>query len=379
MHWITRPHVARDYRSADLFLLMAPFAFVAALLVGTIAHELAHAFVAIVTGHRVERICIGVGPLLLETQIGATRLELRPVPGTGMVEVGARFGSDRISLLPYVAAGPLCDILLLSITIMVGEHMPATALTNATVVPIVLAQALTIIGNLWPRRVSLYGRRVPNDGLLIWQILRSPGKAGTAHAGYIAMLSQYLADGQALPALSDRSAQIARLIATRFGNPGEISLETVSLLRSLLSSDLPGCEEVAILDTLVTSLLATDEHGLDADLDRWSARAVALAPDIVTLRGSRGAVLIRLGRHGDGLATLADAENGKPFNDCLVHAYRASGQFRLGDSPGALRSFEQSMALYRHDEWRGLDVERIVVRIAEQIGARMWPPSTTSR
>ena len=63
------------------------------------------------------------------------------------------------------------------------------------------------------------------------------------------------------------------------------------------------------LDSLATDALIFGDAR--EQLDQWSRRAFELAPEVKTIRGTRGAALVELGRYEDGkvlLAPLAAAE-----------------------------------------------------------------------
>jgi hypothetical protein len=59
-------------------------------------------------------------------------------------------------------------------------------------------------------------------------------------------------------------------------------------------------EEMLVLDTLLTYGLACGDTELRPHLDEWSLRASELGPEIATLIGTRGAVLVELGQFAAG-------------------------------------------------------------------------------
>jgi hypothetical protein len=78
-----------------------------------------------------------------------------------------------------------------------------------------------------------------------------------------------------------------------------------ALQRELARGVLSREETMLALDALVTSgLIYRDPPPLHAHLDAWSRQALQLGPDIATLRSSRGAVLVELGRCQEGKALL---------------------------------------------------------------------------
>jgi len=361
-----------------LSLLIAIAAFVAAFAIGTILHELAHAIAAVFVGFRLRRVRIGIGTSLFRGRLGDAEFEVGAIPGWGMVEIYPPLRDRRLAMFLHVAAGPAMDVLLLVAFVDAHAYLPAGEIGNAIIMPAILAQLTSTLANLWPHRAVVYGRETANDGLLMCQILWGTASLKSYRDGYCAILSRSLQPGEALPVFNAQSEKIAWHLMTRLAPPREATGTADAALEGLLTNDMPRCEALTVLDTLVTSALESIDPARLADLDQWSSRLHALAPDVATFRGSRGAVLIELGRFEEGLAMLAEAENGSPFNDCLVCAFRALGHFRQAEDARAKIQFSRAAALFKHEEWRGLEIYRIVRRIATEIGGDFTAPSTWS-
>ena len=97
-------------------------------------------------------------------------------------------------------------------------------------------------------------------------------------------------------------------------------------------------ENIVALDALVTSGLIYRDPPLRAHLDAWSQQALRLGPDIATLRGSRGAVLVELGRYEEGkvlLVPLVGAQPGKSFDAFMVSVFLAHAEHALGNVAAA--------------------------------------------
>lgn len=357
-------------------LLIAIAAFAATHLVGTILHELAHALAALLAGFTLRHIRIGAGPRLFNVRLGEALIEFRLIPGWGMVETYTPLVERRLGTFLHVAAGPASDIALLVALIAVSEYLPSGEIYNALIVPAILAQLLATFANLWPHRTTVYGKETASDALLLWRILRNGTGTGPYRDAYGAMLSPHLAAGETLPRFNRSSEIIAWHIFSGIGRQSTAEPEAAQQLERLLAEDLPTCERIIVLDTLATAALVAPGPAGRADLDRWSEALLALDPGSATLRGTRGAALIEIGRHEEGIAMLADAEDGSQFNNCLVSAFRAIGYFRSGQDDRATLQFDRAAALFKHDEWRGLDIERIVRRIGAEIGRDLTSPST---
>ena len=110
------------------------------------------------------------------------------------------------------------------------------------------------------------------------------------------VIKQYLVPGQPMPDLSQRSAVVLNYVVERYVNRESPTQEMVSRMESTLSQELPACEQLLLLDALITLTLPQRDRERLAHLDCWSARAYELGAEIPTVKGSRGAVLIEIGR-----------------------------------------------------------------------------------
>src|SRR5712691_6883057 len=70
-----------------------------------------------------------------------------------------------------------------------------------------------------------------------------------------------------------------------------------TLLLKLECGDLVREEKMWVLDALVTDGLISGDPAVRARLDEWSLQALELGPELPTLLGTRGAVLVELGRY----------------------------------------------------------------------------------
>jgi hypothetical protein len=90
-------------------------------------------------------------------------------------------------------------------------------------------------------------------------------------------------------------------------------------------------EELLVLDSLVTSGLISGDPAFRGQLDAWSQRAFKLGPDALTLRASRGAVLVDVGRWEEGKAMLSQVSAIEGSFDLLMtQVYLARAEYALG-------------------------------------------------
>jgi len=107
------------------------------------------------------------------------------------------------------------------------------------------------------------------------------------------------------------------------------------LLDELASGELSPREEILVLDLLVTRGLIFGDSTLHSRLDEWSLRALDLGPDIETLIGSRGAVLVELGqcKAGKRLLQRAATRGRLEAHDMIMNdVFLARAEHALGNA-----------------------------------------------
>jgi hypothetical protein len=104
------------------------------------------------------------------------------------------------------------------------------------------------------------------------------------------------------------------------------------------AGDLAPEEKMWVLDALVTDGLVSRDPAALPRLDDWSRQALALDPELPTVLGSRGAVLVELGRYDEGkapLAPLAAASQAGSFDSFINRAFLALAERALGNETAA--------------------------------------------
>src|SRR5262249_49327040 len=133
---------------------------------------------------------------------------------------------------------------------------------------------------------------------------------------------------------------------------------------------LPRELELLVLDVLMTDALIFSDPGLRSRLEEWSRRALELGPDVPTIRGSCGSVLVELGRNEEGKATLEPlvAAAGSPMDLVLSRTFLARAEQRLGDGATAHRLIGEARAICKTKALAPA-VVLLVERVADEIGA----------
>jgi len=314
--------------------------YVIGLAAASMAHEAGHLLCARICAIPVGLMVIGCGRVLMRRHVGATELQLRLVPLGGLVLPAAIPDLQRRwPLALFFVGGVLGNIA--AIGAIIGLHSVGavpTILHDARGVPLVnpqvaiLAgtQVLLIIIALIPYSASFGGKPVASDGL---QLLR----LAFSRLPYAVRLQPYSGAATRLSLLSAASARISSQLARtdRWSDADARGEFSASLQRELAQDGLPAEEEMLVLDALVTDGLIFADPAVRPELDQWSLRALQVGPKVKTLIGSRGAVLVELGRYQEGkqlLETVAFSSDAAPFDALMSQVFLARAAHALGDA-----------------------------------------------
>jgi len=317
--------------------------FYAGLAVGLAFHEGGHALCALLTGRPIRRVSIGVGPLLLDRQFGVAKLEWRLLPFAGIVQCYPEFAHRR--LLPtmlFILGGVLGNAILASIVVALVSTGATPPSAHAALIAIGIAQVVLIAINLFPHRVSIGGTRIGSDGLQLFRLFWRPHNDwARQREAYAAELGRYSSTGEVAPIDAPHSARIFYQVyrPDRWADEGTRREFQSALIHELNRGELWRQEEMLVLDALLTYGLVIDDPELRPRLDEWSLRALALGPDVPTLLGTRGAVLVSLGRYEEGKALLSslpgnhdNAPSDATFDTFMNQVFLAQAELALGNS-----------------------------------------------
>ena len=132
-------------------------------------------------------------------------------------------------------------------------------------------------------------------------------------------------------------------------------------------------EEMLVLDKLVTDGLLFADPALHTELDQWSLRALQLGPEIRTLVGSRGAVLVETGRYEEGkalLETVAFADDAAPFDALISRIFLARAEHALGNGVAAARLMTQVRSAIANPGSAGPATMALIERVESEMKAK---------
>ena len=347
------------------------------LIAASVAHEIGHLLCARICSIPVSQFGIGSGPVVLRRRVGNTHLVLRLVPVGGLVIPAASPDlQKRWPMAFFIVGGVLGNIA--AIAVLIALHVAGAApvvLYDRAGMPLIVAQAGILVGtqlffiilSLIPHRASLDGRPMASDGLQLLRLL-------SGSFPYAVMLEPYRRSATRQSVTSPASSRIAAQLACadRWTSEDARCDFRAALRRELTEGGLPAEEEMLVLDALVTDGLIFADPAVRPDLDQWSLRALQLGPKVKTLVGSRGAVLVELGRYQEGkqlLKTVAFSSDAAPFDAFMSQIFLARAEHGLGnaDLAGDLMTKARSAIGKPNPGALGLAVMGLIERIENEM------------
>lgn len=313
-----------------------------AAILATDVHELGHYLAARCFGIPVRKLVLGSGRKLLRIRAGETELELRVLPVSGFILPYPYLRAERGPMLAMLAGGCLANLTVAALIVGAKRAGIVPDGWSAALHAVLAFQLIDGVANLIPFRSGTGG--MDSDGLHIWRWMQKDALAAPNQAteSYRRALHHYAVDAGDRPFVpTAASARVYNHLATRLPDGQDGSAE---LQLELDGGQLSTAETLLVLDTLITRALMTREPNLVRHLDAWSARALALAPDLRTIQGSRGAALVELGRIEEGramLAAIAAASTG--FDAFMTKLFLANAELARGDLAAARRWAEAAV------------------------------------
>lgn len=355
--------------SIGLFLIFAfPSTIAGALLLNaeailfftllcTIGHETGHFLAGRLTGHRVFRIEIGSGQVVFESISDKLRWTFCRFPFGGRVYgclPSAEFYRVRSSI--FTIGGPLANIVFL----IAGAKMLAwdnyfQSEPFSGFIPVkmlLLTNGVMLAVSIWPREFDTNRGKIANDSLLLW---RTWFKKNVAVGEMPTYFYFYEASECVYRQRYGDAQKWVEKGLERF--PGNFNLEYLrASIFSNKSLHLEACRSYSILlgkwtkdpelralflNNLAWSFLLSGVPDLLRKAEHCSALAIQLKPAQVYYEGTRGSVLVELGKYEEGVKLLQAAlkkhtdRSAQAFNLC----FWGLAEIRQGNSRGAADYF----------------------------------------
>lgn len=307
------------------------------LTASVVLHELGHFVAGLLLGLKPWMICIGHGPIIFERAFRNLKLVLRASPYSGAVYpfiLQPELNSVRWKSFAMVFAGPLTNGLLLALVGRIVLH-PARELTlGHAPEQIALVNLYLLAISLVPFRGRLDGVLTPNDGLMLYQ----------------------LAVGKTSPT-SPHSTEAEAHLGFPKGPPwlwvvknAEPSLILAHCRQLLSNPSLNAEERPQLLDTFATCVLMYGAKDFLPEADRYSEELYAAKPNEWTVKGTRGSVLIELGRLEEGTTMLKEVMDNDPssFDRAIAASFLGLAELKRNNSAAAKEWLKKSQEIDPH-------------------------------
>jgi tetratricopeptide (TPR) repeat protein len=315
-----------------------------------IVHELAHAAVARVMQLRVFGIMLGIGKTIWSGKFLGMDWTVNTLPVGGITFVGARpVPHIRWRLFLIYLAGPASHVAMALAFLILAQLMRFSQLAYQVLHALVFANYFMAAINLFPRKVSVMTGMQGSDG---WHLLRAPFIKETEltrqYVGCLVAESMqayarndlHAAQASAAKALAfDASSGIARNMLGIIQMARRDYRESRETFLQLLAADdarEPGFHNLLLNNVAYLNALLRDATLLP-EADEFSKEAFQHLPWVPAVIGTRGTVLVEMGRYEEGIALLRKSmslhaeKQGKALNACHV----ALGELRRGDLAAA--------------------------------------------
>lgn len=347
-------------------------------------HELGHVATAWALGMRTFGVQVGTGKIAFRKEWRGIVWEMRWVPFLGLASCGHTTRKWlRTKHMLMIAAGPavtfaqfLCGVYFFDLgTGSSGDgFLPGREAFSMLGFIVVVWPAVTLLENLWPRKSLPYAVSVGSDG---WQLMRTPFLKEaeieeTLVSTYVQEARFAAAGGTVEGALKCLELGLERYpshwllhmnCAACYLAQYKHSEAIAHFSKALESLSLPLSMRTRVLDQLACIPLYSRETEFLKDADEWSLRALEIEPSSLTLKATRGAILVDLGRLQQGRALLEETFTGSTSdNDKYVCAcFLALAASKEGEATKAAKLVETA---------RNLGVKSVLLgRIVTQITA----------
>jgi tetratricopeptide (TPR) repeat protein len=313
--------------------------------ISVFCHELGHFVCAKLVGMSPYLMKVGSGFSISSNRFFGARIELGIHLFSFNGETRAHFPTNwstfkdlKPKLIIYCLGGCLANSILLAFSI---EMLANTGF------PIFLyfisIEVVTIIGALVPMNILLYGRKHPNDAKQIFLILTKDYQQYflTELQKDLTRMDENLAGPYIL--LKNDTGTIELFVKAVTEINYRHFDEAIALYNRLLrSQNASGAERVYFLDILASIVIVHGQKQYLTQADVWSQEAMKLAGHSKTVQGTRGAILIELGRYEEGmrmLFQLTEPDN-YPLDIAISSCCLAKAEHRLGNNEQAWNWFK---------------------------------------
>lgn len=336
-------------------------------------HEMGHVLAGRSLKWQIQEIRIGTGSTIYRSRRFGPEILIGIIPFGGRVMSLPQLRYSKAARLLVTAAGPVMDVAWFSTLIVAWRLGSDTVAVKAALFPALAYQVLVIFSNVMPHYARHYGEHTANDMLTLWQTAWAKDDSLASHRQlYRTALQGYSKVEE--PLLTQRSDRIFYLILEVNSSRHPLTEQQFSALERELAITSSLSEQLLIMDSIAVHILAGKGSRDGAYLDRLTERALLLAPELATLRRTRGAALARLGRHEEALTLLAGAESNSDMDRCLNAAFRGLAHFHAGRRDLATAELEIATGILQSQNSVNQIVNQMVDGVVSEISHMLLEP-----
>jgi hypothetical protein len=325
------------------------------LYISIFCHELGHFGCAKLIGMSPRLMKVGRGFVIFRKRFFGAQLKLGIPPFGGLTyaddpDTGwSTFKDLKPKLIIYLIGGCLANSVLLVFSISMLAYSGFGLFLYFICIDVVV-----IITNLAPIDVYVYGMKSPTDGKHIFLILTHHNQRyhEELFVHYRKEVSRIAGDRADLQIVFKNNLRILQLLEKA---KTELAYrhfdETIIILNRVLNNEnIADSERAYILDTLASIVINHRQKQYLTQADGWSQEALRLAGYSKTIQGTRGAILIELGKYEEGkqmLFPLTEPDN-DPIDIAISSYYLANAEHRLGNGEQAWRWLKQAEEAGKH-------------------------------
>ncbi len=356
---------------------------VAGICLSIVLHEFGHVFGAYVTRSRIFEIALGSKPRM-EKWVGGTRLRISLFPFEGyVIAVPRSLTLYRLRRLITIGLGPafsvcyLAALFWLSSALMDSRHR-----SFDSVVTLLMCIELAGLGRtLWPYQVVVNGMRTGTDMLQLWWTLTRPVPQPEEHERQLAY-----AEAASLHARGKSEelqewirkilARLSRMTVEERGQWASLFLgleqwQAAQDVAETILSD-PKCDRknpcrAEAADTFACAVLYGDVRDAMPKAVGILRDAITLFPDMITLKGSLGALLFEVRQLDEAEAVLNEVIH-KSSAD-IDHGLSSAFLARIAEGRGQIDEAKKLAQIARQNAGEMAVVKRVLAGFHGNAGA----------
>ena len=355
--------------------------FLLSYFVTVLVHEFGHICAALLVGWKPLGTDLGDGRMFTVFRIGDMRLRLGVWPFGGTAQSVARnLTNFRVKQLIVTGGGPLATfgflVLLWNVFRSPELLSPLPGWLQEMVAYLLYFQAILSVVSIFPRHVTRQGRKMPNDIRKILDTL-ALDEAGVknnfaSHRRYLFefFLREHRID-EARTTLAEMAEFIGSALDTRIfwihallqvGRKSEAQAE----IDTLSKEGVPSVTRAEVLDGIACLPIFWGHRELAGDFLGYIDEAIAEEPEKITLKGTKGSLLIEAGGLDEGIEMLEGVLNKSDamIDKVVSEYYLALAFFKKGEQQKAHAHLKLAI---------GIDPKcRVRPRVAGEILGDKW-------